>query len=96
MISTDEPGASGFTWDKGLRQEFKLYAVCTRGRDKGKSFGYASWGQTITWGIQSPGVNPARAKIVRWVEGTTRSGTGNKTFGVSRVGLVPLPGGISW
>jgi hypothetical protein len=95
LISTDDPG--GYFWDEtGFQQEFKLYAVCTAGKYKGKSFGYATWGHTIYWGFHLTKANPAQTEVTRWVEGVSKNGKANQNFGVTRNGLNPLPGGISW
>jgi RHS repeat-associated protein len=99
LVSSDDPGA---TWgvrftSTGIRQEFRLYAVCTAGKDKGKSFGFASWGHEFNWGFWTGGnPSPTRVSVTRWVEGVSSTGTATQNFGVSRVALAPLPGGVSW
>ena len=66
------------------------------GPDKGKSFSYAAWGQTFYWGWTARG-NPAGVQVTRWVEGAASAGNAaQQTVVVNRVGLSPLPGGISW
>ncbi len=97
LVSVDDPGASVpfYHVDWGIEQKFKLYAVVTDGRDKGKSLGYASWGQIIYWG-------PARfadasgTGVKRSVESFSWSGTAAQSGGVDRNGLAPLPGQITW
>ena len=91
----DAPG--GFVRSAtGFQQEWKLYAVCTAGPDKGKSFGYASWGWTIYWGFWTHGGDPAGTHVTRWVEGVTRTGNATQNVAVDREGIAPLPGGVSW
>ena len=97
LLSLDDLGASVpfYHLDWGVEQKFKLYAVVTDGRDKGKSLGYASWGQIVYWGpARFPGASAAGVK--RWVEGVSWSGTAAQNGGVDRNGLAPLPGQITW
>ena len=97
LVSLDDPGAPVpfYHVDWGVEQKFKLYAVVTDGRDRGKSLGYASWGQIIYWGpARFPGASATGVK--RWVEGVSWSGTAAQNGGVDRKGLAPLPGQITW
>lgn len=95
LYSEDHPG--GYVWGAtGERQEFKLYAVCTRGPDAGKSFGYVTWGHTFFWGFVWSRPTPAAVQVTRWVEGVSKSGTMAQNVSVDRTGLAPLPGGVAW
>ena len=84
------------TSEPGPRPTARACRVTT-GPDQGKSFGYASWGQTFYWGFWTAGGNPAGVRVTRWVEGMRIAGNAaQKRVAVDRVGLSPLPGGVSW
>ena len=93
---SDTPGGGEGIANVAIRQEFKVYAVCTHGPDAGKSFGYLSWGETMSWGFDAFGNPTNPTKITRWVEGHSVSGPGSKDVILSRSGILPLPGGVSW